>query len=66
MRVIRNYEKEKAKTKNQRQKRLGGSRNSDSQAVLVYYEIGSVENFDAIVWNLKLYRPVGIEVKKND
>ena len=51
MRVTRNYE-EKNKNKNKKSKDksdLAVPENSDSQAVLVYYEIGSVENFNAIV-----------------
>ena len=57
--------REKKKTQKQKSKDksdLAVPQNSDSQAVLVYYEIGSVENLDAVVWNLKLYRPIGIKV----
>ena len=40
MRVIRNYEEKKDKSKDKSD--LAVPENSDSQAVLVYYEIGSV------------------------
>ena len=52
MRVIRNYQEKKQKSKDKSD--LAVPENSDSQAVLVYYEIGSVENFNAISVKFKV------------
>ena len=56
MRAIRNYEekKQKQKQKSKDKSDLAVPENSDSQAVLVYYEIGSVENFNAISVKFKV------------
>ena len=45
MRVIRKRKKQKSKDKSD----LAVPENSDSQAVLVYYEMGFVENFHVIL-----------------
>ena len=56
MRVITNYEekKQKQKQKSKDKSDLAVPENSDSQAVLLYYEIGSVKNLDAVVLKFKV------------